>query len=196
MILFLDTETSGIRPGNICQLSYIMQDKDGLSAKNFFFTVPFVEYGAYMVHGFSVGTLKTLSGGKVFADFIDEIDGDICRSDLLAAHNVAFDIMFLRSEFERCGVDFTYKENFCSMKKATPIVKLPRTHGAGYKYPRLSELCAFFGVTDDEIARETQKLFGESVNFHDARFDTTALFLSLKKSMDGFGDIFNLKGYL
>ena len=73
MILYLDTETTGLYPGEICQLSYIMQDKDGATAKNFFFAVKDVEYGAYLVHGFSVQILKELSGGKTFSDHADEI---------------------------------------------------------------------------------------------------------------------------
>ena len=77
MILYLDTETTGLYPGNICQLSYAMQDKSGVRAKNMFFSVDKVDYGAYLVHGFSVAKLKTLSKGLRFADRFDEINADI-----------------------------------------------------------------------------------------------------------------------
>ena len=40
MILFFDTETTGLYPGRIIQLSYVMCDGENTTAKNFFF-VPF-----------------------------------------------------------------------------------------------------------------------------------------------------------
>ena len=60
MILYFDTETTGVRPGQICQLSYIIQDTSGVSAKNFFFSVDYVEQGASAVHGFSVQKLRAV----------------------------------------------------------------------------------------------------------------------------------------
>ena len=65
MVLYFDTETTGLYPGEICQLSYIMQDKGGVSAKNFYFAVDFVEYGALKVHGLTAEKLNetVLHGG-------------------------------------------------------------------------------------------------------------------------------------
>ena len=37
MIIYFDTETTGLSPGGIIQLSYIMQDSNGVVGKNFFF---------------------------------------------------------------------------------------------------------------------------------------------------------------
>ena len=79
MILYLDTETTGLRPGQICQISYIMQTKNSVVAKNMFFTVDSVEYGAYSVHGFSVEKLKELSKGKRFEDCVLEIKEDLLK---------------------------------------------------------------------------------------------------------------------
>ena len=36
MIIYFDTETTGLYPGQICQLSYVMQDEGKVVAKNFF----------------------------------------------------------------------------------------------------------------------------------------------------------------
>ena len=184
MILYFDTETSGLYPGQICQLSYIMQDKEKSTAKNYFFTVDSVEYSAYMVHGFSVEKLYKLSNGKRFSSFIEEISADFERANLIVSHNTAFDFMFMRAEFERLGKTFYVKDEFCSMKSMTPICKLPRSKGVGYKYPKLSELCLHFGITDREIAITSEKLFGKSASFHDARFDTTAVYLAVNYGMD------------
>ena len=53
MILFFDTETTGLMPGRIIQLSYIMQTETDVKAKNFFFYVDYIEPSAVAVHGFT-----------------------------------------------------------------------------------------------------------------------------------------------
>ncbi len=183
MIIYLDTETTGLYPGNICQLSYIIDSGNGVPAKNFFFTVDYVEPSAYAVHGFSTGDLMLLSKGKRFSFFSDEILSDFNLADYIVCHNVQFDFMFLSKEFESVGKDFPRDKAYCSMKKSIEICKLPRTNGLGYKYPKLSELCEFYGITDNEISKTCAKLFNEKVNFHDARFDTTGMYLAVKKGM-------------
>lgn len=194
MILYFDTETTGLKPGNICQLSYLMQDKFKTIAKNFFFTVDHVEYGAYLLHGFSVEKLKTLSGGKVFLDHIDEIEKDFLSADLIVAHNLEFDYKFMCKEFLLANRQFNVKNGFCSMKSTTDVCKLKRASGSGYKYPKLSELCDFYKVSEVEIKLDTKRLFGETSNFHDARFDTTALYLAINMGFDT--DLAYLKEYL
>lgn len=184
MVLYFDTETSGLSPGHICQLSYIMQNGKEEQAKNFFFTVPYVDYNAYLVHGFSVEKLKLLSNGKTFADSIDEIEKDFSSADVIVAHNFTFDSMFLRSEFERLSKTFTFNNGFCSMKKSTPICRLEKARGIGYKYPSLTELTDYFGISHLSISDKTEKLFLTDVNFHDARFDTVAMYLALNCGID------------
>ncbi len=195
MIIFFDTETTGLYPGQICQLSYIMQTKENISAKNFFFSVHYVEPSALAVHGFSVQKLKELSLGKGFSDFFDEIRLDFEKADLICAHNTNFDFSFMRKEFERLGKTFYINNEFCSMKKSTPICKLSRKSGVGYKYPKLSELCEFLSISDAEISQKSCDLFGSNASFHDARFDTSALYLAVNKciKLDYFKD---LKNYL
>ena len=73
MLLFLDTETTGLAPGNICQLSYVMQSDSGVIAKNMFFKVDHVPKEAVAIHGFSAEKLKVLSNGSTFKDRIEEI---------------------------------------------------------------------------------------------------------------------------
>ena len=190
MILYFDTETTGLHPGQICQLSYVMQNGDDLSSRNFFFTVDEVEYSAFMVHGFSVELLKKLSGGKTFADFVDVIEKDFSSADVVVAHNYSFDSMFMRTEFERQNMVFSVKKEFCSMKKSTPLCALKRRTVSGYKYPKLSELCAFLGISDAQIQNASQEIFGAKTGFHDARFDTTALCLAVNCALN-ITDAFN-----
>ena len=183
MILFFDTETTGLFPGQICQLSYIMQTKEKAIAKNFFFSVGYVEPSALAVHGFSVQKLTELSLGKEFCHHFNEISADFEKADLICAHNTNFDFSFMRKEYERLGQTFFIKNEFCSMKKATPICKLLRKSGVGYKYPKLSELCSFLGISDDDIGQKASALFDNQSSFHDARFDTSALYLAVNKAI-------------
>lgn len=196
MIIYFDTETTGLRPGNICQLSYIMQDKIGARGKNFFFQVDYMPKEVEAIHGLSVEKLKVLSGGKTIKDCILEIEKDFASASLICAHNVQFDLMFLMAEFENCGRHFRYNESFCSMKRFTPICKLLRSKGEGYKYPRLNELCAFLGIGEEDIDKASNSLFDGSTGFHDARFDTVAVYLAINKVINRGADIWGLEKYL
>ncbi len=196
MIIYLDTETTGLNPGEIVQLSYILENKSGVKTKNFFFAVPYVDPFAVAVHGFSAERLKVLSDGKVFSDHADEIEKDFLSADVVISHNVSFDEAFLRAEFNRVGKILPIKNSFCSMKKSVPICKLSRAHNSGYKYPKLSELCDYFCVTEFDIKRETEKLFNFDCGFHDARFDTAALYLAVKTGIESEEAFKELKKYL
>ena len=70
------------------------------------------------------------------------------------------------------------------MKNLTPVCKIPKKSGEGYKYPKLTEAVTFFGISDTEIKQDVKRLFGEQVGFHDARFDTTALYLIANYAME------------
>jgi DNA polymerase-3 subunit epsilon len=177
MILFFDTETTGLRPGKICQLSYIMQSKESVTAKNFFFSVPFVEPSALAVHGLSTEKLAVLSGGKRFSDHLEEIAQDFALADLIVAHNFSFDFNFMSKEFEYEYERFTYKQDFCTMKKFTPICKLTRSSSPCYKYPKLTELADFLDIYPYDATKTAVKLFGDSGLSHDARYDTAMLYL-------------------
>lgn len=196
MILYFDTETTGLRPGNICQLSYVMQDKEKVTPKNFFFTVDFVEAGAQAVHGFSVDFLRNASNGKRFFDYLEEIKSDFENADLVVSHNTAFDFMFLGEEFARLDEALYIKDHLCSMKKSTPLLALRRSNSAGYKYPKLSELCQYFDISDDAVSKKVKEFYGENTSFHDARFDTVAVYLCLNESYAYHGDYFSIGEYL
>ncbi len=183
MILYFDTETTGLYPGQICQLSYVMQTGNKNVAKNMFFTVDSMDAGAQMVHGLSMERLLVLSNGQRFADRIDEIERDFLSADMVISHNTAFDFSFMRTEFERLNRVFTCKNDFCSMKNMTPVCKLPRKSGTGYKYPKLLELCEYFCLTEGSVLSAAKVLFGSSCGAHDARFDTTAVYLAVNKGI-------------
>ena len=56
------------------------------------------------------------------------------------------------------------------------------------KNPKLSELMDFLNISEEDIENMSMKLFGDTRSFHDARFDTTAVYMAL---IDGIR-----KGYI
>lgn len=181
MKIYFDTETTGLIPGRIIQLAYIMEDGDMIKAKNFFFSVDYVPIEAVKVHGFTVEKLAVLSSGKVFSDYYEEIQKDFLDASEIIAHNVKFDISFLNAEFSYQNEVFKYNSEFDSMKYFTPILKLERRSG-GYKYPKLSEVAQFLDIYDYDVTRKCKELFNSySVSAHDARFDTALLYLIMKQ---------------
>lgn len=181
-LLFFDTETTGIKPGNICQLSYITVDTSTKPQKtegfNYFFTVEYVEPSAEAVHGFSTEKLYELSEGMYFDDLVDNFYSDFRDADFIIGHNVSFDINFLQHELEPMGELYTPKHIFCTMNYYRNICNLLRPNG-DIKNPKLSELMKFLNISDKEISETADKLFKGSGNYHDARFDTAATYLAV-----------------
>ena len=181
MILFFDTETTGLIPGRIIQLSYVMQSETETTAKNFFFAVEYIEPSAVAVHGFTPEKLAVLSNGKTFS----------CD---IVAHNVKFDIGFMIAEFCYQDRRFRYKQEFDTMKFFTDVMKLPRENHAGYKYPKLSELIGFLDIYPYDVTRKTAELFSVcGVGGHDARYDTAALYLAFNEGAKRIGDLAEIK---
>ncbi|MGL4990193.1 MAG: 3'-5' exonuclease [Sarcina sp.] len=181
-LLFFDTETTNIRPGSICQLSYIVVDTDSKPQKttghNFFFTVEEMSPEAQKVHGFSLEKLYELSNGLYFEDQVDMFLNDFISADFVIGHNVPFDIKFLQHELSCLYLEKEYnpKNIFCTMKYYKDICKIIKQSG-DYKNPKLEEAIRFLGITNDQIEQTANKLFDGSGNYHDARFDTAATYL-------------------
>lgn len=189
MIIFFDTETTGLTPGNIIQLSYVTEEKAETKAKNFFFYVPFIPPQSTAIHGITVEKLAKLSGGHTFSEYLEEIDDDFRRADLTVAHNFAFDYKFMSAEFSYFDRIFHYKESFDTMKKFTPLVKLPRIGGVGYKYPKLTELTEFFDIYPYDVSRLSISFFGDAGAAHDSRYDSTATYMSFMAAANMLPDI-------
>ena len=182
MILFFDTETTGLSPGRIIQLSYVMQTSTEVKAKNFFFYVDYIEPSAVAVHGFTPEKLLELSKGHTFSTDIEEIYDDFLRADVIIAHNLSFDLKFMIAEFAYHDRQFRYREGICSMRYFTDIIKIPRANGRGYKYPKLTEFSDYYDLYPYDVTTETAKLFGAYGQSHDARYDTTELYLAFNRA--------------
>lgn len=179
--IFLDTETSGLKPGQICQLSFIEVDNDEIIPHNYFFEVDCVESGAERVHGFGVERLKKLSNGVKFKDVANEVF-ELLKDSLLICHNVGFDYGFLQSEFKRVDINYRTKW-FCTMDYYTNIIQIPSPYYEDqFKWPRLSELLEFLEISETEVLTKAKELFNsEDIGFHDARFDVAGLYLAYIK---------------
>ena len=179
-LLFFDTETTGIKPGSICQLSYIVTDTSTKPqttiGKNFFFTVDEMGEEAQKIHGFSLEKLYELSNGMYFEDFFEEFLNDFIEADFIIGHNVQFDIKFLKHELSGLGEEFIPSNIFCTMQYYKDICNILKPNGS-VKNPKLEEVVRFLNITDKQIADKANELFQGSGNYHDARFDTTATYL-------------------
>ena len=180
MTIYFDTETTGLAPGRIIELAYVLDYGDRVVGKNFFFAVDYVPEVASNIHGITTEKLKVLSKGKTFSDYADEIQKDFLEADLIVAHNVKFDLTFLNAEYSYLDCVFKFNETLDTMKYFTPILKLERKSG-GYKYPKLNELSDYFGIYPYDATIFCRETFGEQgLSFHDARFDVAILYLCVK----------------
>ncbi|HHT08402.1 MAG: exonuclease domain-containing protein [Christensenellales bacterium] len=185
-ILVFDTEATDLEPGQICQLAYLYEDESGLRAHNYFFSVDDMSEGAQEVHGFSMEQLEKLSGGLYFEDIAQTFLPDFNQAKVLIGHNVAADERYLRVEMERAGLKLKKVNTFCTMNYASGLMNLARKVVTGRpKPPKLSELAAYYGVTEEEAASKTREWFqAEDISLHDARFDTVLTYLSYKKAIE------------
>lgn len=183
MIIYFDTETTSLVPGQICELAYIMQYKDKVETKNFFFKVDGFEEMASQITGYTVEIIEKLSGGKTFKDYAKEIGEDFAKASLIMSHNFNFDYNYMQTEFSRINSLFRFKQEMCSMRYFTNILKLPRVSGRGYKYPKLIELAKYFKIEENKIMRNTEEIFKNGNSFHSATFDTTCLYLCINEYM-------------
>lgn len=180
-VVYLDTETTGFVPGQICQLSYIIEDTDGVKAKNFYFTVDKIDDGAKAVIGKDESDYKELSDGKVFWDYADEIYEDL-NDRIVVAHNSKFDMNFMSIEFWRCGYVFKPAQVLCTMKYFKDIVKIPyKTNPNKFKDPKLSEVISSLSINEQAVSTMAKQLFNTTDDnlFHDSRFDTTAMWVAV-----------------
>lgn len=194
-LLFFDTETTSIKPGSICQLSYITVDAGVkpqiTTGKNFFFTVDEMDPSAEEIHGFSLEKLYELSNGQYFEDLVPDFFDDFVNADFVIGHNVNFDVRFLRHELSSLGEDFNPKNVFCTMAYYRDICKIKKANGE-IKNPKLSEVIDWLNISTEKIAETSEKLFEGSGDYHDARFDTAATYLTV---IEGLKKGYFPKGY-
>lgn len=143
--LFFDTETTGFpnpaNPPQIVQIGAILQDCDTkrVIGEINLIVKPGVEIpqACIDVHGIT-NDLAAKHGVKPgIADNMFAILAS--QADVLVAHNIKFDREVIAGAWSVSPAILQTKEQYCTMVNATELVGIPKSHGGGYKYPRLME---------------------------------------------------------
>lgn len=82
--------------------------------------------------------------GKDIGEILSLFMEDVCKADLLVAHNLDFGVNIIASEMFRIGRNpgqLLSTNSHCTMKSNVNLVKLQTSRG--YKFPKLSELYKF-----------------------------------------------------
>lgn len=192
--IFFDTETTGLKPGQIGQLAYIIQtDKNEIIGKNHYFEVEHVDEDAAAVTGMDTDFYRKASGGQKFTDKANEIAIDF--SDKLAiAHNIEFDKNFMSIEMFRADTPFGLNKTFDTMVFFRNICKIPDRRGSGrFKNPKLIEVIQSLNIDTHKLEVYSEKIFNiPSGSFHNAMYDTTAILVMFNV----YGEIYNnIQGY-
>ncbi len=155
-ILFFDTETTDLLskpeiPGphqpHVVQLAALLVDGESETELCTLIRPDgwTVAKGAERVHG--VSTERALAEGVALKEAIGAFHVMAERAELLAAHNLDFDLLLILSEYARLEMpdSLSAKRKFCTMKESTDILKLPGKRG--YKWPTLQEAYLHFTGT-------------------------------------------------
>lgn len=184
MLLFLDTETTGLPNFNLpsdhesqphlVQFAAVMIDDGGIERASVRLTVRpdgwTIPADTAAIHGITteIAAACGVDAGKV----VDIYRGMLDQATIAIAHNANFDerimrIASMRHGYDRGDVEAIAKPLFCTMTKSTPVLNLPPSERmvasgrTGPKPPRLSECIKHF--------------FGEDlVGAHDAMIDVRA----------------------
>lgn len=174
-VLFYDTETSGLKPGQIGQLSIIECNEQGQFGHNYYFCIDEISDGAAKVTGRDLDFYRKASNGIRFEHKAAEL-AELFKYATVIGHNVKFDNMFMRAELHRCGIEFTYAKEFDTMNYFKDICKL-KGNRFGYKNPKLEEVIKFLGINEEKVRKFTEQMFKlNNSSYHDATYDTTAMY--------------------
>ncbi|HSG99945.1 MAG TPA: exonuclease domain-containing protein [candidate division Zixibacteria bacterium] len=106
-LVFVDVETTGLSPDGgdrVCEIAMIRRDTDGVRTEWSSLVDPRrgISPGAFAVNGI---TAEMLSGAPLFCDLLPRIQ-ELAEDAVWVAHNAAFDLGFLRSEYAIAGAPF------------------------------------------------------------------------------------------
>lgn len=182
-LLFFDTETTGFTPGQIAQLSMIIEDDREVHGENYFFEIDYISQGAEELLGRGVDFYKEVSKGQRFKDVSTSLY-DKFKDAILVAHNEKFDENFISTEFWRENIVFKPYDKFCTMEYFKDILKIPATNKryGKYKNPKLEEVVNYLCLDEAKIEVYEKQIFNMDINengvYHDARFDTTSMYVA------------------
>lgn len=147
----LDVETSGLSPeeNRIVELALVRSDGYKIIDSWVKLINPEGPVGPTEIHGISQ---EDVIGEPTFKDLHNEILEKIDGYAIIA-HNARFDLSFLRSEFNRVGINLSYLPSICTFEAS-------RYYLPDLGRRRLSDCCEFLGIDIE--------------NKHSAKGDATA----------------------
>lgn len=178
IILAADTETTGFasdaplddpKQPHIVQLGALLKEDDVVRAEINLIIKPdgwVVPAQVAEIHGISTEIAEKY--GVPLRLAMEAFEHLVRQADLLVFHNFAYDNKLIQIAHARLKMKsaFTSKKWFCTMQATTPILKLPKARGGGYKWPKLQEAYAhFFGEEFDGAhdasadVRATERVF-------------------------------------
>lgn len=93
-------------------------------------------------------TEHLIKNGVPVMDALDYYSRLIRDGFIVTAFNAQFDTKVMRGELRLAGMPdlFEVTPNVCLMRACTNVCRVPKANGKGYKFPKLSEACAFFKI--------------------------------------------------
>ena len=174
-VIFFDVETNGLHKDSsvlsITAIKALYNGKDIDTIETIFTRFYYRNPGepqnpeALAVNGLTDEVIRKNRGNAPYAEHFrcDKDFKTLCTGVRhYVGHNIAFDRKF---------VPFPLKHCFCTMKENTALIKI-RRHTGGFKYPRLSETAAFYGLSPD-----MNKL-------HGSEYDTRLTYEIFRKMMN------------
>ena len=175
--IYFDTETTGFKPGQIAQLSAIIDDDGNISTINYFFEIDYITEGAEKLLNRGVDFYKEASKGVRFKDKADEIY-DIFKDATLIAHNLNFDENFLTTEFWRKEIVYRPAGRFDTMEYFKDILQVKNIYNR-VKNPSLRDVILGLSINEDKLKNYCARLYNcEDAEYHDSRLDSTAVFVA------------------
>ena len=175
--VYFDTETTGFKPGQIGQLSVIVEENEEVKAFNYFFEVKHIDADVTEKLGRDVEFYKVRANGEVFKDKATEIQ-EMFNGAIFVAHNLKFDETFLSSELWKCGLTATPSGKIDTMTYYKPIIKAVNMYGR-LKNPKLIEVVQGLNLNEEKIRKYSMQLFkdDDNIDYHDSRYDTTVVYV-------------------
>ncbi len=157
MILFFDTETTGLPPrGNktppedfdawprMVQLAYAIDDETHTEtvARSWIIKPEGYEISPWVASIHGITTERAMAEGVAITEVLEDFYQYFLAADLIVAHNYTFDFGVVGSELIRHGyANFLCDKPYCcTMKASTKYCAIPQKSGRGLKWPNLTEL--------------------------------------------------------
>ena len=159
--LFFDVETTGLPPRNaspscyekydgcrVVSIAWVLRDSTSIYSQRYSVCDPCIlekEIGAEFIHGISREIIDKY--GNPIETVIHEFMDDVRKSDIIVAHNIAFDKNVVSAELYRMGSptdadELLNHKNLCTMMSTINVVKAKNKWGSN-KWPKLEELHMF-----------------------------------------------------